>query len=280
MTQAGLILAIVIPVILALVIVITLSVTLTQHNDPQTDDTSIQLMKGKTVIPPHCYMTWHTKTLPPKMKENFDYLVEKNPTITFHMYDDDDCREFLVKHFPIEIVNAFDRLIPGAYKADLWRYCILYQWGGIYMDIKFKTFKNVFLKDYLNAEYFVHDHDAGDNIGGIYNAFMITKPGNQKLDLCIQQIVKNVQIESYGWNSLSVTGPSLLGCYFTELEKNHLDFYLDVKKKLVIRDVHTGGAILEMYPEYRQEARDYPKNNLPFVNYSQLWYERNIYHII
>ena len=33
------------------------------------------------------------------------------------------CRDFIQKHFNMETLWAFDKLKPGAYKADLWRYC-------------------------------------------------------------------------------------------------------------------------------------------------------------
>ena len=91
-----------------------------------------------SVIPLHLYTCWHTKDLPPLMKANFDFLVESNPKISFHLYDENDCREFIRTHFKPDVLDAYDRLIPGAYKADLWRYCILFIKGGIYLDIKYR----------------------------------------------------------------------------------------------------------------------------------------------
>jgi hypothetical protein len=55
-----------------------------------------------------------------------------------YLFNDDACREFLAMTFPTDLVYAYDRLIPTAFKADLWRYCILYMFGGVYMDIKYK----------------------------------------------------------------------------------------------------------------------------------------------
>lgn len=31
--------------------------------------------------------------------------------------------------------EAYDALIPGAFKADLFRYCVLFIYGGVYADI-------------------------------------------------------------------------------------------------------------------------------------------------
>jgi len=53
----------------------------------------------------------------------------------YKFYTDDDMREFLVTHFPSEVVEAYDALLPGAFKADLFRYCALLIHGGLYADI-------------------------------------------------------------------------------------------------------------------------------------------------
>ena len=42
----------------------------------------------------------------------------------------------------METLWCFDRLIPGAFKADLWRYCVMYITGGIfgYQNVSSKWF--------------------------------------------------------------------------------------------------------------------------------------------
>ena len=91
-----------------------------------------------SIIPLHLYTCWHTKDLPSLMKENYDYLVQSNPKITFHLYDENDCREFIKNNFEPDVLHAYDSLIPCSYKSDLWRFCVLYKNGGIYMDIKYR----------------------------------------------------------------------------------------------------------------------------------------------
>ena len=79
-----------------------------------------------STIPLHLYTCWHTKDLPPLMKENYDFLVESNPKIAFHLYDEDTCREFIKNNFEEDVLNAYNSLIPCSYKSDLWRFCVLY----------------------------------------------------------------------------------------------------------------------------------------------------------
>ena len=70
------------------------------------------------IIPLHVYLTWHTKTLPPLMQNNYDKNIEMNPEVEFHLFDDNDCRDFIKNNYDENVLNAFDSLIPGAYKAD------------------------------------------------------------------------------------------------------------------------------------------------------------------
>ena len=67
-------------------------------------------------------------------------------------------REFISKYFNKDVLEAYDTLLPGAYKADLWRYCILYKMGGIYMDIKYTLSNNTYkLINLTDKEYYVRD---------------------------------------------------------------------------------------------------------------------------
>jgi hypothetical protein len=50
-------------------------------------------------------------------------------------YTDAESATFLSTHFPPEVREAYDTLIPGAFKADLFRYCVLLIHGGLYADV-------------------------------------------------------------------------------------------------------------------------------------------------
>jgi hypothetical protein len=68
-------------------------------------------LKKNAVIPLHIYQTWHTKNLPPKMRECVDKLKRDNPDFTHHLFDDDDCRKFIYDNFDPEVLDAFDKMI-------------------------------------------------------------------------------------------------------------------------------------------------------------------------
>jgi mannosyltransferase OCH1-like enzyme len=88
------------------------------------------------------------------MKECVDKLKNAHPNFEHNLFDDNDCHEFIKKNFPIEVLLAYDALIPGAYKADLWRLCILYIHGGVYMDIKLQFCEGYNLNKFMDKELF------------------------------------------------------------------------------------------------------------------------------
>jgi len=53
----------------------------------------------------------------------------------YRLYNDTEMRDFIVTHFPEEVVEAYDALIPEIFKTDLFRYCVLLIHGGLYADI-------------------------------------------------------------------------------------------------------------------------------------------------
>ena len=226
-----------------------------------------------SIVPLHFYTCWHTKDLPPLMKKNYELLVKQNPEFTHHLYDEIKCREFITNNFDEGVLNAYNSLIPCAYKSDLWRYCVLYKNGGIYMDIKYQCANNFKLLALTESEYFVKDRPTHM----VYNALIVVKPENQIMLKCIDQIVKNVQTKFYGRESLYPTGPGLLGSFFSleELQNMKIKF-TDTTIKNKMREeymVFNDTLILKYYKDYRKEQAKYQKNK----KYGELWKEHKIY---
>jgi len=225
------------------------------------------------IIPLQLYTCWHTKNLPPLMKENFNFLVESNPKITFYLYDENECREFIKTNFEPDVLCAYDALIPCSYKSDLWRYCVLFINGGIYMDIKYKCVNGFKFISLTEQEYFVRDRPEKC----VYTALIVALPRNEVLFKCIRQIVANVKNRYYGFDSLEPTGPRLLGKYFTSEDRENLELYFkdtyveDKLDKFYI--VKKDRIILTYYDGYREEQAKYQKNKY----YAVLWKEKNIY---
>ena len=205
------------------------------------------------------------------MRERVELIKAQNPRFTHHLYDDNDCREFIQTHFKEDVLDAYDRLIPGAYKADLWRLCVLFINGGIYMDIKFCCVNGFKLIELTESEHFVKDRPHNS----IYNALMVCKKGNIFLYKSIRQIVENVKNKYYGETPLSPTGPKMLGAVMinNKLGVNLDMIHYDGGGYIIYKNVF---VISTEYPQYNDE-RNVQNNKINKKRYDKMWEERNIY---
>jgi len=223
-----------------------------------------------TVIPLNIFQTWHTKSLPPLMYSSVLKVKFNNPAFTYYLFDDNDCRNFIKNNFEIKILNAYDELVPGAYKADLWRYCVLYIKGGIYLDIKYIPVNKFKFINLTEKEHWVLDIDKK----GIYNALIVSKPNNQILLDAINKIVENVKNKYYGESCLDVTGPNLLSNFFTTEQKNKMDMYHEWINSFHNRFIYFNNYLI--FKSYNGYINEHDKNK-KIEHYSYLWSNKQIY---
>ena len=222
-----------------------------------------------SIIPRVIFQTWKKKELPPDMAIAVEKLKNANPGFVHELFDDNDCRQFIREHFPNEVLYAFDTLKPGAYKADLWRYCVLYIHGGVYIDIKYTPVNGFSFESLIHNEHLCKDIPVHFMNGlGIYNAIMIMMRGNPLLAEAIQRIYIHCINKQYGINALYVTGPGLLG----EIVPHTTTFSLRYNHPDIIQ--LNGKPILKAYKTYRRNVG----NNTLNTYYSVMWNKRNIYN--
>lgn len=222
-----------------------------------------------SVIPQNIFQTWHTKDLSPLMFAAIMKIKQANPRFNHFLFDDKECRYFIQKYFASDVLHAYDNLIPGAYKADLWRYCVLFIKGGIYLDIKYVPLNGFKFINLTQSEHLVVDIDGRS----IYNALMICKSGNPTLLRAIRKIVENVRNKYYGENYLSPTGPGLLSSFISPNDPI-VDLKHEVKgdenNKII---VCKGIPILKSYHGHIKDKLKYSVRD----HYSVLWKNKNIY---
>lgn len=129
---------------------------------------------------------------------NMSRLIEswKRSGWEYHFWDDTSAAEFLSLHFPPEVREAYESIIPGAFKADLFRYCVLLIMGGIYADM------DVMLESNLDAAVppdvgFMTPVDAPgtrpDRRMCLWNGFIASAPAHPYLSRAIQHVVNNIR---------------------------------------------------------------------------------------
>ena len=73
--------------------------------------------------------------LPQQMQKAVDSWKFHNSSFEYEFHDKHQRKQFILENFDVNTLSAFEKLGHGAAKADFWRYCILYEFGGFYSDI-------------------------------------------------------------------------------------------------------------------------------------------------
>lgn len=124
-------------------------------------------------IPKKIFQTYKsTKNIP---KIVFDNIKKYTTSYEYNFYNDQDCEDFLEKYFIPDVLKKFKIMKNGAHKADLFRYCVLYLYGGIYIDIKtelIKSIDNIFNK---NCDFYTV---ISKNPRSIYQGILASYPFN------------------------------------------------------------------------------------------------------
>ena len=235
---------------------------------PRKDSSRGASYKG---VPLVIYHSWGSATVPPRMHKHIQELIEQNPEFDYSFNTDDDCRRFIAEHFDAEVARAFDCLRPGAYNSDLWRYCILYRKGGVYIDIKCSPkMPLIQFIDRYEPPLFVRDSPKGMSYPCVWNGFMISAAGNPIFKACIDEIVKNVKEKSYAEGGLSITGPCLLGKVMRRMAPNQISGLQDAYYKIVDE---SGKVVMDHYPSYRDDQRRFQKTE----HYTHLYRRGQVY---
>lgn len=170
------------------------------------------------LIPKKIYQTWKNKNLDMELQNTVDSIIEKNPEYQHYLFDDEDIENFIEEHFDEDVLFAYKNLIPGAFKADLFRYCVLYIEGGIYMDCK--MISNIPFRQFIKEDDTLilvddlYQKQRGYGNSGIYNAFIATIPCSVLLKNAIDAIVNNVKTLYLPDDPFYITGPMLLSNIF------------------------------------------------------------------
>lgn len=110
--------------------------------------------------------------------------------------------------------RAFSNLRPAAYRADLWRYMILWANGGVYLDANIQL--KYPISDWVDfqSDRLVLVDDAFANLVlkqcGYWNAMMASTPKNEYLARLIRFVVDRIEAHDYGEGPLDITGPTAM----------------------------------------------------------------------
>ncbi|CAJ1962735.1 unnamed protein product [Cylindrotheca closterium] len=150
------------------------------------------------LIPKIVHQTW-LEDVTPEDYPNMSRLIEsfKQSGWTYVFYTDRDIENFLSTHFPLEVRQAYDALRPGSFKADLFRYCVLLIYGGVYADMDILLETNLDLAIESDIGFMVPEDEPADSVGQhkmcLWNGLIASAPGHLFMAKAIESVVNNVR---------------------------------------------------------------------------------------
>ncbi len=160
-------------------------------------------------IPMICYQTWETKLFRKKFAKGITSFHNSNKDFSFILYDSFMRDEYMNSGLwsNTRICKIYNQAIYGVLKADIFRYCILYEKGGVYIDIARKLPKSInsYIKSDCGYSLFFNDHKGTADLVGIQcskvqlennlpanrsviNGVLIFRKGHQILNNTIENI--------------------------------------------------------------------------------------------
>jgi mannosyltransferase OCH1-like enzyme len=215
-------------------------------------------------IPKKIYLSYKTKDIP-------DYVINKwkeiYPDYEVTLYDNNDCIDFLKKEYNDEYIEIFNYIKDGPIKADFWRVCILYKYGGIYSDIDVEPLVNIEKIMFSDTSFITCLSAYSKNINP---HFIVSESGHKVLKMCIDKYLEmyrdNKKYTYWSWSIVHIMKDVLRevfgkyitkdGVYYDENKGNKYQFMKEVStlpksifdlKSLWLRLTNTGR---ELYCKY------------------------------
>ena len=102
---------------------------------------SLPDVDSSNIIPRVIHQTFPGKQLPADLAANVDKLKDMNLGWEHRLYDDTDIERIIAVDYGDDMLRLYRSIDPsyGAARADLFRYLLIYRYGGVYLDIKSST---------------------------------------------------------------------------------------------------------------------------------------------
>ena len=169
----------------------------------------IIISKKENLIPRIIYRIWIGGKIPEKYQKARDFTKKHNPNYQQIIYNDDDIDNFLKTYYKNHsiwgdhIYNAYNKINPKirAARADFFRYLLLYEKGGIYLDIKSasRNLDSIIKEDdtFLCSRWHsLHSYSIGSRLfvngGEIQQWWIAIKPKHELFKILINNIIDNI----------------------------------------------------------------------------------------
>lgn len=194
------------------------------NNESGTADGSDHGGQRMHSIPKIIHQTWKSKEgIPETFRPWMESWIRKNSNWDYWFWTDEDMRNLVSTTFP-EFLSLYDSYPSQFYRADAFRYFLLYSVGGVYVDLDMeclRPFDEIALKDecVISQEPLEHAHFLSSlQPPLVSNALMACRPNHPFFEYVINNLKSYVGYLT--WNDiLRATGPLML----TDVFRNYHD---------------------------------------------------------
>jgi len=161
-------------------------------------------------IPKKIHQTWLGSKIPDRYNRIINTWIEKNPDWEYKLWGDDD-----VEGFNLENIDQFNKIKNLGAKTDIFRYEILYRYGGLYIDTDFEclnSFNDLIYLDLFSGTGHVTEPES-------FNGLIACKPGHK----LIRNLIDDIKVISTNdFNQIiTLTGPGYFSNKLFEYIKNN-----------------------------------------------------------
>lgn len=153
------------------------------------------------------------------LQMTYNFWRRLNPSYQIKLFNDNMCENFLLSEFSELHMSIFKFIPNGPIKSDFWRLCILYKYGGIYVDADIHPF--VSLDKYLirSCDFVTCITKSNRNFNP---HFIATRKNNIILKKCIDEYI-NLYIhkkQSYAYWNWSIVG--MFNKFFPHVKSHYI----------------------------------------------------------
>ncbi len=155
-------------------------------------------------IPKTIFQTFKSERLPFIHRWHINKFRRRNAAYAYRFFTDADIDDFIATHYGLAVVEAYRMIQIGAAKADFFRYAVLYQEGGIYVDIDSSIVGEIdnFLSPDDRA---VISYEANPDV--FVQWALVYEAGHSFLARTLEIVLENISGNKYPHDVFLMTGP-------------------------------------------------------------------------
>jgi hypothetical protein len=171
-----------------------------------------EIQPDMNVPPPFLHRIWECSHIPDRYHESIDSWRSYAPEMYVFLWTNRIREDYIFEKLGARELQLYQRLVPGAYRADFFKYLLMYYVGGYYSDLDASLLRNITTHGFLES-----GTTAAVDLNGprlLPGALMISPSRDPVFKCAMGEVLDHSAQRKYFDHkdaSLDVTGPGVLG---------------------------------------------------------------------